>query len=132
MSVIQNFAISTVEVLRPGFKVATGTKVRINAAAKPLSTMSFITFMIALFTASMMGVLMLQTFVAKGTFHKIELTQERNALLAERALLIERVAILESPRTLTQKAKELGMVSPERPTYLRLSDKKLLDGKGSR
>jgi hypothetical protein len=80
----------------------------------------------------MIGVIFLQALVAKSAFQKIDLVQQRTELIAERAYLMERAAQLESPQMLRERAERLGMVTPERPTYLRLSDQKLLDGRRTR
>jgi hypothetical protein len=132
MSAIVDFASTTVAVLRPQLGVIAGGKVQAEVNRKPISTTLFIGFVAFAIAASMVGVIFLQALVAKSAFQKIELVQQRTSLIAERAYLMERAAQLESPVILRKRAEQLGMVVPERPTYLRLSDQKLLDGRRNR
>jgi hypothetical protein len=132
MSAIVDFASTTVAVLRPQLGVVVGGRARAEVSRKPISTTLFIGLVAFAIAASMVGVIFLQALVAKSAFQKIELVQQRTALIAERAYLMERAAQLESPVILRDRAARLGMVVPERPTYLRLADQKLLDGRRNR
>lgn len=132
MSALVNFTISADAVIRPRFGVITGSKSTAVAKRKSITTSTFVGLIAIAIAASMVGVIFLQALVAKSAFHKIELVQQRTALVAERAFLMERAAQLESPVALRTKAQQLGMVVPDRPTYLRLSDQKLLDGQRNR
>jgi hypothetical protein len=132
MSAIVDFASTTVAVLRPQLGVIAGGRAQAEVNRKPISTTLFIGLVAFAIAASMVGVIFLQALVAKSAFQKIELVQQRTALIAERAYLMERAAQLESPVILRNKAARLGMVVPDRPTYLRLSDQKLLDGRRNR
>lgn len=132
MSALVDFANSTVAVIRPQFGVIVGSKTATISKRKSIATPTFVGIITFAIAASMVGVIFLQALVAKSAFQKIELSQQRTALVAERALLMQRAAELESPVALRTKAQQLGMVVPERPTYLRLSDQKLLDGRRNR
>lgn len=132
MSALVDFANSTVAVIRPQFGVIVGSKTATISKRKSIATPTFVGIIAFAIAASMVGVIFLQALVAKSAFQKIELSQQRTALVAERALLMQRAAELESPVALRTQAQQLGMVVPERPTYLRLSDQKLLDGRRNR
>jgi hypothetical protein len=132
MSALVDFANSTVAVIRPQFGVIAGSNTATISKRKSIATSTFVGIIAFAIAASMVGVIFLQALVAKSAFQKIELSQQRTALVAERALLMQRAAELESPFALRTKAQQLGMVVPERPTYLRLSDQKLLDGRRNR
>lgn len=132
MSALVDFANSTVAVIRPQFEVIVGSKTATISKRKSIATPTFVGIIAFAIAASMVGVIFLQALVAKSAFQKIELSQQRTALVAERALLMQRAAELESPVALRTQAQQLGMVVPERPTYLRLSDQKLLDGRRNR
>jgi cell division protein FtsB len=132
MSALVDFASAKVAVLRPQIGALSDTRELTAVEKKSISTSAFVSLVVILIAASMVGVIFLQALVAKSAFQKVELVQQRTNLIAERAFLMERTAQLESPQSLLSRATALGMVTPERPTYLRLSDKKLLDGRRNR
>lgn len=132
MSALVDFATTKVAVIRPRLELLTGERNLVATKRRAISTSVFIGIVAAMIAASMVGVIFLQTLVAKSAFQKVDLVQQKTALVAERAYLMERAAQLESPQLLRERAERLGMVTPERPTYLRLSDQKLLDGRRSR
>jgi len=129
MSALVDFTTAKVAVIRPQFAELVGVRPKIAIKNKSLPISAFISLVIVMIAISMMGVIFLQALVAKSAFQKVELVQQRTVLIAERAYLMERAAQLESPQVLLERAKAIGMISPERPTYLRLSDHKLLDGR---
>lgn len=132
MSALVDFASAKVAVIRPQLGVLTGGREIAVPKVRTISTSFFISIVALLIASSMIGVIFLQALVAKSAFQKIDLVQQRTELIAERAYLMERAAQLESPQMLRERAERLGMVTPERPTYLRLSDQKLLDGRRTR
>ncbi|MFZ9283676.1 MAG: hypothetical protein ACO3DX_00220 [Candidatus Nanopelagicales bacterium] len=132
MSALVDFASAKVAVIRPQLGVLTGGREIAISKVRPISTSFFVSIVALLIASSMIGVIFLQALVAKSAFQKIDLVQQRTELIAERAYLMERAAQLESPQLLRERAERLGMVTPERPTYLRLSDQKLLDGQRTR
>lgn len=132
MSALVDFTTTKVAVLRPHLGVLIGGKTQTAVSRRSISTTAFVSIVLTLIASSMVGVIFLQTLVAKSAFQKVELVQQRTALIAERAYLMERTAQLESPQMLRNRAEQIGMVIPERPTYLRLSDQKLLDGRRNR
>ena len=132
MSALVDFATTKVAIIRPRLELLVGDRNLVATKRRAISTSVFVGIVAAMIAASMVGVIFLQTLVAKSAFQKVDLVQQRTALVAERAYLMERTAQLESPQLLRERAERLGMVTPERPTYLRLSDQKLLDGRRSR
>lgn len=132
MSTLVDFASAKVAVIRPQLGVLTGGREIAVSKVRTISTSFFVSIVALLIASSMIGVIFLQALVAKSAFQKIDLVQQRTELIAERAYLMERAAQLESPQLLRERAERLGMVTPERPTYLRLSDQKLLDGQRTR
>ncbi|MFM1906284.1 MAG: hypothetical protein RIT32_1080 [Actinomycetota bacterium] len=132
MSALVDFASAKVAVIRPQLGVLTGGREIAVPKVRTISTSFFVSIVALLIASSMIGVIFLQALVAKSAFQKIDLVQQRTELIAERAYLMERAAQLESPQLLRERAERLGMVTPERPTYLRLSDQKLLDGRRTR
>lgn len=132
MSALVDFASAKVAVIRPQLGVLTGGREIAVSKVRTISTSFFVSIVALLIASSMIGVIFLQALVAKSAFQKIDLVQQRTELIAERAYLMERAAQLESPQLLRERAERLGMVTPERPTYLRLSDQKLLDGQRTR
>lgn len=132
MSALVDFTTTKVAVLRPHLGVLIGGKAQTAVSRRSISTTAFVSIVLTLIASSMVGVIFLQTLVAKSAFQKVELVQQRTELIAERAYLMERTAQLESPQMLRNRAEQIGMVIPERPTYLRLSDLKLLDGRRNR
>ncbi len=132
MSALVDFASAKVAVIRPQLGVLTGGREIAFPKVRTISTSFFVSIVALLIASSMIGVIFLQALVAKSAFQKIDLVQQRTELIAERAYLMERAAQLESPQMLRERAERLGMVTPERPTYLRLSDQKLLDGRRTR
>lgn len=132
MSALVDFATTKFAIIRPRLELLVGDRNLVATKRRAISTSVFVGIVAAMIAASMVGVIFLQTLVAKSAFQKVDLVQQRTALVAERAYLMERTAQLESPQLLRERAERLGMVTPERPTYLRLSDQKLLDGRRSR
>lgn len=129
MSAIVDFTTAKVAVIRPQVNDLIGIKPKIKVHQRSLPISAFISLVIAMIAVSMVGVIFLQALIAKSAFQKVELVQQRTYLVAERAYLMERAAELESPKILLERARAIGMISPNRPTYLRLSDHKLLDGR---
>lgn len=132
MSALVDFANAKVAVIRPQLGVLVGGKIESAKKHRTIPTSIFISLIAVMIAASMVGVIFLQALVAKSAFQKVDLVQQRTELIAERAFLMERAAQLESPQMLRERAAQLGMITPERPTYLRLSDQKLLDGRRTR
>lgn len=132
MSALVDFATTKVAIIRPRLELLVGDRSLVATKRRAISTSVFVGIIAAMIAASMVGVIFLQTLVAKSAFQKVDLVQQKTALVAERAYLMERTAQLESPQLLRERAERLGMITPERPTYLRLSDQKLLDGRRSR
>lgn len=129
MSALVDFATTKVAVLRPHLEVLVGDRAEVATSRRSISGTAFIGIVLTMIAGSMVGVIFLQTLVAKSAFQKVDLVKQRTELIAERAYLMERTAQLESPQLLRDQAARLGMVTPERPTYLRLADQKLLDGR---
>jgi hypothetical protein len=98
---------------------------RLRVVAPPASTGSRLPFAaacIALLTLSLIGLLMLNISLSRGSY-EVHALQQRAAELAEREQeLGEQLAGRAAPAQLSQQARELGMVPGTAPAFIRLSD----------
>jgi hypothetical protein len=78
------------------------------------------------------GAQMVLSIMTTQTSYEIEaLTQEQRSLTYDTQILYDEVAGLGSPQYLAANAAALGMVIDESPSYLRLSDGKVLGAEAS-
>jgi hypothetical protein len=98
---------------------------RLRVVAPPASTggrLPFAAACIALLTLSLIGLLMLNISLSRGSY-EVHALQQRAAQLAEREQeLGEQLAGRAAPAQLSQQARELGMVPGTAPAFIRLSD----------
>jgi hypothetical protein len=86
----------------------------------------FVVLVAALLVAGLGGLLFLHTALAEDSFRLHDL-QTHSALLAnEQQALEQRLALEASPRRLSDRAHQLGMVRSENPAFIRLSDGRIL------
>lgn len=90
---------------------------RVDARRAP-----FIAVVVSLLVAGLLGLLMLNTVLAQGSFALFSLRAESRVLADREQSLLREVEALRSPEALAQKATELGMVQAGQPAFLRLPD----------
>lgn len=88
--------------------------------------MPFVIFVVALLAAGLVGLLLLNTELQRGTFQVTGLSQQADQLRDQQEQLERQVRTLESPQNLADRALLMGMVPNQNPVFLRLSDGRVL------
>ncbi|MDX6294281.1 MAG: hypothetical protein QOH50_3356 [Kribbellaceae bacterium] len=88
--------------------------------------MPFVLFVVAVLGAGLVGLLLLNTELQRGTFQVTALNQQAGQLRDQQEQLERQVRTLESPQNLADRALRMGMVPNPNPVFLRLSDGKVL------
>jgi hypothetical protein len=88
--------------------------------------MPFVIFVVALLAAGLVGLLLLNTELQRGTFQVTALNQQADQLRDQQEQLEREVRTLESPQNLADRALRMGMVPNQNPVFLRLSDGRVL------
>jgi hypothetical protein len=88
--------------------------------------MPFVLFVVALLGAGLVGLLLLNTELQRGTFQVTALNQQAGQLRDQQEHLERQARTLESPQNLADRALRMGMVPNPNPVFLRLSDGKVL------
>jgi cell division protein FtsB len=88
--------------------------------------MPFVLFVVALLAAGLVGLLLLNTELQRGTFQVTALNQQADQLRDQQEQLERQVRTLESPQNLADRALRMGMVPNPNPVFLRLSDGRVL------
>ncbi|NQU36824.1 MAG: hypothetical protein HQ526_04405 [Actinobacteria bacterium] len=99
--------------------VVSGRRVRLGDG-------SFVVLVLALLTATLFSLLLLNTSLAENSFALQTIRQDSREMTLREQVLSEELAAAESPIGLQQRATELGMVAAGSPVFLRLSDGKIL------
>jgi hypothetical protein len=110
-------AVSTPVVLR---RRPALTLVQVGVTAAPRAP--FIAVVVSLLVAGLLGLLVLNTVLAKDAFRLHTLQIEARQLADTEQVLIREVEALRAPSALAAKATEMGMVQAGPPTFLQLSD----------
>lgn len=109
---------------RPALSLVPARRPRLALGA--LARTPFVTLVVALLAAGLLGLLALNTLLAQDAFRLHTLTQDSRDL-QDRAQVLEReVEALQAPEALAVRAGELGMVPAGPPVFLRLPDGKVL------
>ncbi|PRY56081.1 hypothetical protein BCF74_12028 [Knoellia remsis] len=87
---------------------------------------AFVGACLALLVAGLLGVLMLNTAMAKGSFVLGDLQDRSNELTATEEALDHAIDAQSAPSALAQRALGMGMVPAETAAFLRLEDGKVL------
>ncbi|MFV0463186.1 MAG: hypothetical protein ACK5MP_08345 [Nostocoides sp.] len=98
----------------------------VTARVDQASGGAFAAFCLALLAAGLIGVLMLNTSLAKGAFDLRDLQRQSAALDARLGTLQKTIDHESSPTQLARRAAAMGMVPAQDPAFLRLSDGKVL------
>ncbi|MFW5474731.1 hypothetical protein ACOCJ5_15590 [Knoellia sp. CPCC 206450] len=86
----------------------------------------FVAACLALLVAGLLGVLMLNTAMAKGSFVLGDLQDQSNQLSDAEEALSHAINAQSAPAELARRALDMGMVPSETAAFLRLSDGKVL------
>ncbi len=108
---------------RPG---ATPRQLKVVAPPEIQGNGAFLALCILLLLAGFVGVLVLNTAMAKGSFTMRDLQQRSDALTDSQDSLRHSIDAVSGPGPLAQRARSLGMVPAETAAFLRLSDGKVL------
>lgn len=88
--------------------------------------MPFVIFVVSLLAAGLVGLLLLNTELQRGTFAITKLSSQADQLRDQQEQLEKQVRTLESPQNLSDQALRMGMVPNPNPVFLRLSDGRVL------
>lgn len=91
-----------------------------------VSRVPFVAVLVSLLVAGLLGLLMLNTVLAQGSFALYTLRDDARVLADREQALLREVEALRSPATLAEKAAGLGMVPGGQPAFLRLPDGAIL------
>ena len=94
---------------------------RTQAARTP-----FAVLVIAILAAGVVGLLMFNTSMQQTSFKATALQDRVNVLTAKEQSLALELDALRDPQHLAVAAKELGMVAPSQPAFVRLADGRVL------
>lgn len=94
---------------------------RSSAAKAP-----FVVVVVLLLVGGLLGLLLLNTLVAQGSFALHDLSSSGKALQQQEQDLAAQVQTLQAPADLAHRATALGMVPGGAPAFLRLSDGRVL------
>lgn len=112
----------------PGSHVETARRIlrlvprrRSQAAKTP-----FAVVLVVLLVGGLLGLLLLNTLVAQGSFALHDLSRQGRALQQQEQQLSDQVQALQDPAALASRATKLGMVPGGAPAFLRLPDGRVL------
>ena len=104
----------------------TPRQLRVVAPAELQGNGLFLALCVVLLLGGFVGVLMLNTAMAKGSYTMRDLQQRSDQLADTQDSLRQTLDGLSGPGPLAQRARALGMVPAATPAFLRLSDGKVL------
>lgn len=90
------------------------------------SRIPFAVVLVSLLGGGLLGLLVLNTLVAQGSFALHELSQQSRAMQLREQQLAGQLDLVQAPGHLATEATELGMVPGGPPAFLRLADGKVL------
>ena len=102
----------------------------VAAARRDAPRAPFVAVVVSILVAGLLGLLVLNTALAKDSFAVHTLSQDGRALADREQSLSREVEALRSPQALAAKAAELGMVQAGPPAFLRLPDGAVLGAAG--
>ncbi|MFQ6170479.1 hypothetical protein ACK8HX_02635 [Oryzobacter sp. R7] len=114
---------------RPGARRATTPTPRQLKVVTPPETAGnglFLALCVALLLGGFVGVLVLNTAMAQGSYTMRDLQHRSDELADTQDALRHQIDAVSGPGPLAQRARGLGMVPAETPAFLRLSDGKVL------
>lgn len=105
---------------RPGARRSTLQLVPAPRTSAPRTR--FVALVASLLVTGLIGLLLLNTTLARDAFALYSLSTEARTLAESEQALQREVELLRSPQNLATRATELGMVQAGPPAFLRLSD----------
>ncbi|MEO8518187.1 MAG: hypothetical protein ABI438_03335 [Dermatophilaceae bacterium] len=112
---------------RPLHRPATATpKLRVVTGATPRRGAAFGIMCATLLAAGLIGLLLLNTALAQGSFVLHDLRAASGRLLDTQDVLTQSLEASASPASLAAKAAKMGMVPSQSAAFLRLSDGKVI------
>jgi len=106
---------------------APGGRVRlVTTPATSRSRVPFILLCIAILGAALVGVLLLNTSMAHGSYEQRGLQREISRLAQEEQALVAQLDAASSPHALAEHATRMGMVQDSTPAFVRLADGKVI------
>ncbi len=109
---------------RPALSLVPSRRPRLAVGA--LARTPFVTLVVALLAAGLLGLLALNTLLAQDAFRLHTLKLDARELEDREQVLEREVEALQAPAALAARATELGMVPAGPPAFLRLPDGKVL------
>lgn len=91
-----------------------------------MSTSAFAIGALVVMSLGLLSLLLLNTALAKGSFRAHELRIMKADLAQREQLLRTQIEAASSPLTLSQRAKDLGLVANVSPVFIRMSDGTIL------
>lgn len=113
----------------PRFADAAAVRARlvlVPARATTARRAPFVVLIFALLGGGLVGLLMFNTNMQQASFHVTRLQQQATALTAEQQALDMQLERLRDPQRLARAGRQLGMVAPPEPAFVRLSDGRVL------
>lgn len=86
----------------------------------------FVALVVALLTAGLVGLLLLNTGLESGAYRVSALRSQESALQLQQQALLLKVAALQEPQAVAEKAQRLGMVANVSPAFISLETGKIL------
>jgi len=86
----------------------------------------FLVLVVAVLAAGLVGLLLLNTSMERGAYEVTALRQQSAQLSIEQQALQLKVAAMQDPQTVAQKALQLGMVQNISPAFLSLATGKVI------
>lgn len=117
MSLIENLARSWREPDQPERKLHV-----VPHQAEAPAKGPFVLLVVAILGVGLVGLLLLNTSLQRGSFAIHDLKRQTSALAEREEVLDQRVARLKAPENLADRARHMGMVPNANPVFLRLSD----------
>lgn len=94
----------------------------VPAGSTALPRTTFVVLLVSLLIGGLIGLLMLNTVLARDAFVLDSLKADSRELADREQALQREVELLRSPQSLAARATELGMVQAGPPAFLRLAD----------
>jgi hypothetical protein len=113
----------------PRFADAAAVRARlvlVPARATTARRAPFVVLIFGLLGGGLVGPLMFNTNMQQASFHVTRLQQQATALTAQQQALDMQLERLRDPQRLARAGRQLGMVAPPEPAFVRLSDGKVL------
>ncbi|GAA2757090.1 hypothetical protein [Actinopolymorpha rutila] len=108
---------------RPVREVAPRPRLRVVPKPEPQQSRApFVILVVAILSAGLLGLLLLNTTVQQGSFTIHDLSRRTTLLEDRQAALEQQVAVMRAPEHLAGQAERLGMVPNTNPVFLRLRD----------